>query len=62
MALADVASVGVKERTGTPYNGGLRRRVQLNMRDGKVHLLIVKHPDDVAQELRSRLARPPASW
>jgi hypothetical protein len=54
--LADVSRVDVMGRTGTPYNGGLRRRVRVEMHNGAAHLLVMKHPDKRAAELRSFIA------
>jgi hypothetical protein len=51
--MASVSRIGVMERTGTPYNGGLRRRVRVAMHNGTDHLLIMKHPDETAQKLRT---------
>jgi hypothetical protein len=55
MTLSEIADVGVAGRTGTPYNGGWRNRMQIEMRSGKRHLIVVKHPDEVARTLRSAI-------
>lgn len=47
-----MASVGVQERTGTSYDGGLRRRVHVELDDGETYLFIMKHPEETAEELR----------
>jgi hypothetical protein len=56
LPLGDIETIDVQERTGTPYNGGLRRRVRVRLRSGEVHLFIMKHPDETAAELRSLAA------
>ena len=52
-----VANLSVQERTGTPYNGGLRRRVRIDMRNSETHLVVMRHPDDAVDELRALLGR-----
>jgi hypothetical protein len=60
ISLKRVASIGVQERTGTPYNGGLRRRVRVELDNQEVHLFIIRHPDDVAAELRRLVGLGPS--
>jgi hypothetical protein len=52
-----IAKIAVQERTGTPYNGGMRRRLRIETTSGEVHLIWVKHPDEVIPELRSLTGR-----
>jgi hypothetical protein len=50
--LSEIVGIDVMERTLTPYDGGMRRRVRIQRDGGVEYLFIVKHPDDVAAELR----------
>jgi hypothetical protein len=51
LPLEAIAAFGVEERTGTPYNGGLRRRLRVEMSDGEVYLFVTDRPDHVVREL-----------
>lgn len=53
--LTDIADIGVQERTGTPYNGGMRRRLRVELRDGRVHLFMVNNAEQIASELNKLL-------
>jgi hypothetical protein len=49
--LADIATVGVQERTWEPYTGGFRRRLRVALRNGDVRLFVAKDPERVVCEL-----------
>lgn len=55
IAVRQVASVDIQPRTGTLYNGGLRRRVRIRLDNGDVHLFTSNHPDRVVRELQALL-------
>jgi hypothetical protein len=56
IGFADVSEITVMKPTGTPYNGGLRHRVQIDTHHHERHLLIIEHPDEVAAQLRKLVA------
>jgi len=58
--LGDIAVVGVLARTLTPYNGGMRRRVEFQMHDGQAYRFMIADPDQAVSELQV-LLRPSAS-
>lgn len=53
--VADVDTIGIQERTYTPYDGGMRRRVVIRLRNGQVHVFILSRPDEAAAELQRLL-------
>jgi hypothetical protein len=61
-SLADVVAIGKKRRTWNPSDGGIRTRLELEMRDGHSELFVVAHLDKVIAELNrlvsSKTPRP----
>jgi hypothetical protein len=55
-SLADVAAIGRKRRTWNPWDGGIRTRLELVMRDGHSELFVVPHLDNVVAELNRRVS------
>jgi hypothetical protein len=50
-----IARVGIEERAHTPYDGGMRRRVRLELRDGTIQLLVTNKPDRIAAQVQRLL-------
>jgi hypothetical protein len=56
----EVASFDVQPRGGAnPFDGSLRSRLRVALRQGEPQLFVVPKPDDVAQELSDKLAPRP---
>lgn len=51
--VSTVVSVSVIDRTGTLYDGGMRRRVRVVVESGKEHLFAMPHIDRRAAEIRA---------
>lgn len=58
--LSEIKAIDVMERTFTPYDGGMQRRLRIRETSGGVHLFVVKHPDEAASQLRQLLGVPGA--
>ena len=54
-SLGQVQSFEVADRTGEAFNGGIRRRLKVTLRDGAVELFVIKHLDAAAEKLRGFL-------
>ena len=53
--LRDCVRIETVERTGTPYDGGMRRRIRLVLADGTSALFVVKHTDETAAFLNDAI-------
>ena len=52
---AAVAAIEIAPRTRGPFDGGLRRRLAIRLRDGTEHLFVVNRVFQLAASLRSEL-------
>lgn len=55
-ALSDIAEIGTQAPTGGKFNGGLRARLRIELRDGTTELFVVNGLDRVVELLRSAAA------
>lgn len=54
--LTDIATVGTQAPTGEKFNGGLRTRLLIELRDGTTELFVVNGVDRVVELLRAAMA------
>lgn len=59
-ALADMVEIGTQAPTGEKFNGGLRTRLRIGLRDGTTELFVVNGVDRVVELLRGAVATGPA--